>query len=353
VLQPRAARPTPRLRCAPGNKITVSYDETLNTAGVPALADYTLAGTLVGALSGTPAVNGATIELTINPPIALDETGITLSYAAGASPVRDFANNNVADFTTQAVNNASNTHAYDFPDDPDLVGWSNVFDAAAFTQSGGTLLTIKELVSGNNATLGTFPAYSATGMTGGRPCLTFNGTSNWFGGTDAAIVNAPKDSNEFEVIVVAELLRADFTEYIFSVGPSTGTNNFGSVQVGKSANPGAGSYILQATTDAGVSTTPVSTESPTATLQVLDYFTSTTAVGAEKNGTALTFATPAFARGTISTPTRWGDGCRCDSTPDGFTQMNWGERLVYKKKLTAPRRARAVAKLRSAGRWNF
>jgi hypothetical protein len=107
---------------AAGTSLTLTYNEALDTGSVPALGAFTLAGTILAALTGTPNVTGSTVVLTLAPGVTVGETGITISYTAGGSPIQDLAGNDAANLVTQAVTNNS-TRAYSPADEGNLVWW--------------------------------------------------------------------------------------------------------------------------------------------------------------------------------------------------------------------------------------
>jgi hypothetical protein len=85
-----------------GTKLTSTYSEALDTGSVPAAATCSLAGTAetVTAI----AVVGSTVVHTLSGVVA-EGAVVTLTYTAGASPIRDAAGNNAANLVNQAVTN--------------------------------------------------------------------------------------------------------------------------------------------------------------------------------------------------------------------------------------------------------
>ena len=69
--------------------IVLTYDESLDEASVPATTDFTIGGTDAGGRTVTNvAVSETTVILTMS--AAIVETNvITISYTAGANPIRD------------------------------------------------------------------------------------------------------------------------------------------------------------------------------------------------------------------------------------------------------------------------
>ena len=107
------------------NKIVQTYNEALDTGSVPATTDFTLVGSGLATISSV-AVAGSAVTLTLSGDI-YDFEVITLSYTAGANPIRDVAENNAANLTNQSVTNNSSTSAPSIISDGNTVAW---FDAA-------------------------------------------------------------------------------------------------------------------------------------------------------------------------------------------------------------------------------
>ena len=95
-----------------GATLTLSYDEALDAASVPAAADFTVraGGAAVALAPGAPvAVSGRAVTLTLAAAVVFGQT-VTLSYAPGGNPVRDAAGNPAAGFTNQAVINQTSNN---------------------------------------------------------------------------------------------------------------------------------------------------------------------------------------------------------------------------------------------------
>ncbi len=90
-----------------GDTLTLTYDEVLDTASVPAADDFEVRiNNVVRALDSTSpvAVSGQTVILTLASP-AFAPQQVRLDYTVGASPIRDEDGNTVAALTNQAVTN--------------------------------------------------------------------------------------------------------------------------------------------------------------------------------------------------------------------------------------------------------
>ena len=109
---------------ANGRDLTLTYNEALSTASVPAASAFTVRATPAGGSETTlalveadpdnnivpVAVDGSTVTLTLAAPAAHNDT-LTLSYTkptgADAAPLEDLGGNDAADFTDRAVTNNS------------------------------------------------------------------------------------------------------------------------------------------------------------------------------------------------------------------------------------------------------
>ena len=87
-----------------GATLTLTFDEALATANTPASA-FAVTGGTTRTISGV-AVNGSTVQLTIDPPILYGESGIEVGYTAPSrEALADAAGNKVASFEDRAVAN--------------------------------------------------------------------------------------------------------------------------------------------------------------------------------------------------------------------------------------------------------
>ena len=90
-----------------GAALTLTYNENLDTASVPAAGDFTVTVAGSGRTVSAVRVSGATITLTL-------ASAVTVSYAAGTNPVQDASGNDAAGLTNRAVTN--NTGAVSLAD---------------------------------------------------------------------------------------------------------------------------------------------------------------------------------------------------------------------------------------------
>ena len=92
-----------------GATVTLTYDEALDTASVPAGTDFTVqsSGSPVSLASSDPvAVSGSTVTLTLAAAVTALDT-VTLSYTPGTNPIQDAAGNDAGALTNQAVTNST------------------------------------------------------------------------------------------------------------------------------------------------------------------------------------------------------------------------------------------------------
>ena len=106
---------TPTLRgvSMAGTTVALAYDEALDVDSVPPASAFTVQRTPQGgseetvSLSGTPAIAGGAVLLTLAEPVLETDTGVKVSYAKPASgsgnPLRDRAGNEAAGFTGRTV----------------------------------------------------------------------------------------------------------------------------------------------------------------------------------------------------------------------------------------------------------
>lgn len=90
-------------------KVVLTYNESLDTASIPAPAAYSVAGKTVSSVS----VVGPSVFLTVSVAYATG-AAVTVTYTPGANPVRDLAANNAAGFITlPGVNNVGTSTGSD------------------------------------------------------------------------------------------------------------------------------------------------------------------------------------------------------------------------------------------------
>lgn len=332
---------------AAGSKIIVTYNETLDGASVPALGAFTLAGPALSVLTGTPAIVGATVELSVTPAICVDESGITLSYTAGGSPVQDAAGNDAANFTTQTVTNNS-THVFEGSDISGLIGWFDTQHGASITLNGGGTAATQILNRVGGAVYDT-PAndvpYEATGLNG-NPCLHPAGvTGDRMQAADASIT--PSVQNTPTALSVVTFLSYDVEDagLRYHLSFCNSASNNGSHSFGQS-NTGSGRVLYRSVNDSGTSAaTETSATTVPSTAGHVGIWT--LAAGSVSYFQAGAAGDPVGATNNPGPVTvdRVSLNCKGDSTPDSAASARWGEILIYSKVLSAAERARLENRL--------
>ncbi len=103
-LVPDTTAPVLQTAAANGATLTLTYNEALNPASVPAAGAFSVNG---GHSVTAVNVTGSTVALTLSPAVIAGEAGLTLSYTPGASPIEDLAGNDAAALVNQAVTNST------------------------------------------------------------------------------------------------------------------------------------------------------------------------------------------------------------------------------------------------------
>ena len=127
------------------DEIVLTYDETLDDS-TPATGDYSVAGTVETISSVT--VNGLTVTLAMSG-VIYDFQTITISYTAGANPIRDAALNESANLTNEAVtNNSSISHPTVLDSANTLAFFKN--ELAYITKDGSDFVSQWDDISGED-----------------------------------------------------------------------------------------------------------------------------------------------------------------------------------------------------------
>ena len=88
-----------------GNTLTLTYDEALDTASVPAATDFTVRVGSTPQTVSTVAISGMEVRLTLSGAVTSGDT-VTVTYAVpGSNPVQDAAGNDAAALSARAVTN--------------------------------------------------------------------------------------------------------------------------------------------------------------------------------------------------------------------------------------------------------
>ena len=91
-----------------GATLTMTFSESLDTTATPPASVFSVGGTdqsTTVAAAAFRSGDATKVELTLSPAVAHGDTGITVSYAKGADPLKDVDDNEVAGFTDHAVVN--------------------------------------------------------------------------------------------------------------------------------------------------------------------------------------------------------------------------------------------------------
>jgi hypothetical protein len=327
---------------AAGTKIIVSTDEALDAGSVPDLVDFALAGPVLSALTGTPVINGQNVELDVSPAIIDGET-VQLSYTAGDAPVQDAAGNALANFTTQAVTNNS-THEYDPRDEGGAVLWVDMSDASSFTEAAGVITALTNKVSGGALTPVNSPAYQASGLNS-LPCIDLNGTSQYFLGTEAAVVAAGQDNTPRTYICVNAIDTVDRIEAMFAWGNS-GVGTSQTWVFGQSTQLTGRTNTIPRD-NAAEFVNAVGTIAIDTTAHVYAFVVAGATAGTWIDGVADMADSTSVSTGGSITTNRYAIGGRPDSGPDNFFDGQKSEEWIFNKALSTAARQRVEAYLQA------
>lgn len=291
---------------ADGLSLVLTYDKSLDETSVPANTDFALGATHATIASGGVDVTGAVVTLTFPTGIRVHDFEVpTVSYTAGANPIQDTAGNDAANLSAEATTNNS-----EFLSTAVLL-WS-VKRAGVFTESAGVLTGITNEVSGAAGTVNGSLTYSATGFNTSYPGLSGFADTAYVSSTEAAVVAAGADNNDFTLFVVASG-ATDSDSGLFAwarAGVSfTGVKRFSSNTAGLGrwrietrSDSGATVFVTSAADfDAGAHVLLARVEAQVASIQV-------DADAADPSGAALTVAS-------ALTPDRVSLGAVADLTP--------------------------------------
>jgi hypothetical protein len=317
---------------AAGTSLVLTYSEALDPGSVPALLAFTLAGTLLAALSGTPNVTGSTVVLALSPGVIASESGITISYTAGGAPIQDVAGNDAANLVARAVTNNSTRVASPL-DVSGLVWWGDMNDASTYTQAGGIVTARSNKVTAVAITPTGSPAYLATGLNS-KPTVDYNGTSQYFLGTEAAVVALGVDAAAKSYLAVAALNTVDRVDTIMAWGNSGVATNR-TVTFGQT-NATTGSVSMVLRNDAGTVVSINGTIQTDTAAHVFAFVCPGTTAATWIDNVA-DIPSTAFNPGTL-TPNRFALCCRPDSVPDSFPDGQQSEDLLYNRAITATER---------------
>ncbi len=326
---------------AAGTSLTLTYSEDLDTGSVPALGAFALAGTILAALTGTPNVTGSTVVLTLAPGVTVGESGITISYTAGGAPIQDVAGNDAANLVAQAVTNNS-ARAYSPADEGGLVFWGDMNDPTTYTEAAGVITARANKVTAVAVTPAGSPAYQATGLNS-KPTADYNGTTQYFLGTEAAVLAAGTNSNAKSIFIVGAFDVVSRLDAHFGWGNSANAAN-GSSWFGKTTTS-SGRIIATFTNDSGTLVALVGTSAPNTSAHVYSFVhAGTTLEGRIDN--VVDIASAAFNPATL-TPNRWGINLRPASGLDRIGDGRKSEELIYNVALSSAAQTRVYNYLKA------
>ncbi len=84
--------------------LSITYNEDINPSSIPDIADFQLVVDTVESNLTAVAINGASVELTLESALVGGED-VKLTYTAGANPIQDMFGNNAPNFTGEDVTN--------------------------------------------------------------------------------------------------------------------------------------------------------------------------------------------------------------------------------------------------------
>lgn len=320
---------------AGGTALELTYSEALDTGSVPALGAFTLAGTLLAALTGTPAVSGSKVTLTLSPAAEIGETGITISYTAGGSPIQDVAGNDAANLSSQAVTNNS-AHAFVPSDVSGLLLNLDMQDTGNRTLNGGSTA----LVSINNSVstqLYDTPAndvpYEATGLNG-HPCLHPSGVvGDRLTATEAAVAAPFQNVPTATAFAYISNDAADPASLSYWLSVCASASNNGSHSFGQSSTS-TGRNVYRTVTDGGSSSaTESGTAVPLTSGHTECWKLNNGTISHSVNNGAGDPSAGSNSPATL-TPNRIAFFCKADSTPDSPWAGRWGQTLIWGRILT-------------------
>jgi hypothetical protein len=228
-----------------------------------------------------------------------------------------------------------------------LVAWFDMQDTGAYTEAGGFVTTITNKASSTvwSAAVGERPAYSATGLNS-LPCMDFDGINDKVMDTEAAVIAALADQNDYYLAAVIDADDLDAVEVFFSVADS-GAAGPGSKRWGTNTT-GNGKFTAIGTNDASSGIVVDSTGDTVTDPVLYEAYCESAATSIHISSATAAPAGTATAYGVL-TPDRAALGCRPSSTLATFFDGRVGELLVYSGAISAGNKALVRAYL--AAKW--
>lgn len=235
---------------------------------------------------------------------------------------------------------------YDPRDEGAAVLWVDFSDAASFTESGGVVTALTNKISGGSLTPTASPTYSATALNS-KPGSTLNGSSQYYEGSEAAVVALGVNAPAYTVTGVAIFSSIDVATDVLFSWANSGVATSGSRLYGESSSS-TGRMRAQAQSDAGVLVTINGVIQTDTTAHVYSFHTPGVTAEAEIDGVT-DIASTALDPG-VCTGNRYAIGARPDNIPDAFMNGIFSEIWVHAKELDSAARARVLAYLKA--KWN-
>lgn len=226
--------------------------------------------------------------------------------------------------------------------------WIGMQEPNGYAESGGTITQIINLASGVawNTGFGSLPGFSATALNN-RPGMTFNGTSQGIGTTEAAVVATFTNQAANTVFVVHTLANLDRAGTLCGAAKASSTQGY---KLYIEFTTGAGNYAFEARPDAGIDQLLGSAGGTSVSGPAVVEFTDTgSAASLWRDGTNL-FTSTAYTGGT-STPIRFAIGAFAGATNNTFHSGNIGGVVAHSRVLSADERS--YLRVGLGNRWGF
>ncbi len=216
-----------------------------------------------------------------------------------------------------------------------LVGWFDMLDATSFSQSGGSVQSIRNKATGIlwNTALSVLPGYSATGLSG-RPAMSFNGSSQAISSTaDSSLISALNGNTSYTLLSAAQITSLAAARVFFGVADSASSSGF------KAWGVNSGPWTISGNTTAGASVTVSSAGQANLGVNIYEAYAPTTTTATIRANGALPDPDGDSQNTGALACNRAAIGCR----PRSSTDLRWigtvGEIVVYSRTLSSSERA--------------
>lgn len=214
---------------------------------------------------------------------------------------------------------------------PGCVLWIDMQDASAYAQSGGTMESVTNKMSGvvwSDPAVANLPTFSAGGLNG-RDCMDFElDNSEAIMSTEAAVWQAFRSGNDYTVFMVLQNEVAAQSNVALGFGDDT---EAGSRLIGNAVNRYRNSFVND---DVSFTVNQTDTGTNDTNPHVHMWRVSGGQIVLEIDGVRLT-VTPATQVPSVMTLSRAALGCRPDPVPDNFYDGRAGEWAAYGRALSA------------------